>query len=313
METLLLIDGNALMHRAFFALPPLNSRLGIPTNLIYGFFMMVYKATTDFKPNYVIICFDTPKPTFRKELSKTYQAHRPKVADGFKEQVPYVKQLLDEAGIARMEKEGFEADDVIGTLATKYKETLRVLILTGDKDIMQLVDNNVYVITPKVGITTTMLYDINEVRNKLGVEPSKIPDYKALAGDPSDNYPGAKGIGPKTASKLVNEFQNVENLLQNIESLPEGRVKNLVKEHIEDIKLSKTLATIVTNVDIDVPLDIAKFSGFNKKMRTTLQNLDLHTLATKLFSSPVIYIEKQTIKAIKEETKEVEDPQLDLF
>ena len=139
MKTLLLIDGNAIMHRAYHALPPLTSKNGTPTNMIYGFFMMLHKVVTDFHPDYLVVCFDTPKQTFRQEMMKEYQAQRPQMADNFKIQIPYVRDLLDKAGVARMEKDGYEADDVIGSIATQFKsKDTKVYILTGDKDIMQL-------------------------------------------------------------------------------------------------------------------------------------------------------------------------------
>src|SRR3989338_6753699 len=150
MNTLLLIDGNAIMHRAFHALPPFKTKDGIPTNVIYGFFSMLHKSIADFHPNFIVVCFDTPKPTFRNKLSKEYQAQRPKISDDFITQIPLVKEALDKAGVTHLEKDGFEADDLIGTITQKFKDNgIKVLILSGDRDIQQLVAKNVYVITPK--------------------------------------------------------------------------------------------------------------------------------------------------------------------
>lgn len=311
MNTLLLIDGNAIVHRAYYALPPMHTRDNLPTNAIYGFFTMLHKATIDFNPTHVVVCFDTPKPTFRKELFKEYQAQRPKVSDDFKAQTPYIRQLLDEGGIKRMEKPGFEADDVIGTLANRYKkEDLKIFILTGDRDIMQLVDKNVYVVTPKVGISTIVIYNDEEVVKKMGVKPTLIPDLKALTGDPSDNYSGVPGIGPKTAVKLLNHFGSVEKILTHIDEYPDERIKKLVSENKETLVLMHELATIKTDVDVPLELDECRFTGFNTEMISTLQNLELFGLMSRLFNKK------------KEEPKKVEKPkvekkednsQLDLF
>src|SRR3989344_2267889 len=179
METLLLIDGNAIMHRAFHALPPFKTKAGLPTNVIYGFFSMLHKSIIGFKPSHVVVCFDTPKPKIRNKLFKEYQSQRPKISDDFIVQIPLVKEALDKAGIVHLEKDGFEADDLIGTIANKYKTNgIRVLILSGDRDIQQLIDDKVFVITPKMGLSNLMIYDANEVQKKMGLKPEKIPELK---------------------------------------------------------------------------------------------------------------------------------------
>src|SRR3989344_8772184 len=181
MNTLLLIDGNAIMHRAFHALPPFKTKNGLPTNIIYGFFSMLHKAVSDFKPTHIVVSFDTPLPTFRNKLFKAYQAQRPKISDDFITQIPYLKEALSKAGIIHLEKDGFEADDIIGTIADKFKTNgIKVLILSGDRDIQQLVDSNVFVITPKLGLSELKMYDNSEVKKKFGLNPNQIPDLKAL-------------------------------------------------------------------------------------------------------------------------------------
>src|SRR3972149_8344265 len=175
MDTLLLIDGNAIMHRAFHALPPFKTSTGIPTNVIYGFFSMLHKSVTDFNPNFIVVCFDTPKPTFRNKLFKEYQAQRPKISADFITQIPLVKEALGKAGITHLEKDGFEADDLIGTIAQKFKDNgIKVLILSGDRDIQQLVDKNIFVITPKLGLSNIKMYDTAEVLKTFGLNPEKI-------------------------------------------------------------------------------------------------------------------------------------------
>src|SRR3989338_3308195 len=183
MQTLLLIDGNAIMHRAYHALPPFKTKDGTPTNVIYGFFSMLHKGIIDFKPTHIVVCFDTPKPTFRNKMFKEYQAQRPKISDDFIVQIPLVKEALDKAEITHLEKDGYEADDLIGTVVKKCETAIdagiRVLILSGDRDIQQLVDKNVFVITPKLGLSDIKMYDSAEVEKKYGLEPTKIPDLKA--------------------------------------------------------------------------------------------------------------------------------------
>lgn len=284
MKTLLLIDGNAIMHRAYHALPPFKTRDGTPTNMIFGFFSMIHKAITEYNVDHVLIAFDTPKPNFRQKMLESYQAHRPKADDEFIQQIPHLRELVDKSGIIRLEKDGYEADDIIGTVAAHYKNnSIRVFILTGDKDILQLVDENVFVIAPKIGLTTIDVYNREQVFAKMGVAPDKIADLKALIGDPSDNYPGARGIGPKTAIKLIEQFGSIENMLKNVDQIESDKVKEIIKKHKKDIELSKTLATIICDVKIDIPLEKTYFKSFNPEMKELMKKLELYTLMRRFF------------------------------
>lgn len=305
MQTLLLIDGNAIMHRAYHALPPFKSEDGTPTNVVYGYLSMLNKVVTDFKPDYLISCFDTPKATFRNKIFKEYQSHRPKIEDDFIVQIPLVKEALDQAGIERMEKDGYEADDLIGTI-TRIFETnkFRVVILTGDKDIFQLITDNVFVAAPQLGLANIKIFDKSEVEKKLDVAPNQIVEYKALAGDPSDNYPGASGIGPKTASKLIHQFGTVDNIYKNLDKVESEKVKDILKTHKENVFLSKKLATIMTDVNIVLDIEKLKFKSFNKKLIDFLSQYQMHTLTKRIFS--IKEVEK------KEETKNKVD-QIGLF
>lgn len=288
METLLLIDGNAIIHRGFYAIPTtFRTSDGTPTNAVYGFLAILHKSINDFHPDFVVICFDTPVPTFRKKLHVEYQAHRPKMADELKVQIPLIKEMIDKAGIVHIEKEGFEADDVIGTIVTKYKQSHRILILTGDKDIMQLVNDNVFVISPQSGISSTKLYDKNEVKNKLGVLPYEIPDLKALMGDPSDNYHGAKGIGPKTAGDLLRQFGTIEHMLKHIDKIENKRVKQIVIDNKEHILLSKRLATIMCDVPIEIDVEKAKFTSFKEELKEFLDRMQIRSLTERIFEKRV--------------------------
>lgn len=295
MQTLLLIDGNAIMHRAYHALPPFKSADGTPTNVVYGYLSMLNKVIVDFKPDYLISCFDTPKPTFRNKLFKSYQIQRPKIEDEFISQIPLVKQALDAAGIERMEKDGFEADDLIGTITKIFEiNKFRIVILTGDKDIFQLITDNVFVAAPQLGLANIKIFDRSEVEKKLDVAPGQIIEYKALAGDPSDNYPGASGIGPKTASKLIHQFGTVENIYKNIDKIESEKLKEVLKKEKDSVYLSRKLATIMTDVDIDLDIEKLKFKGFNKKLIDFLTRYQMNTLTKRIFS--VKEVEKKAVK-----------------
>ncbi|MBI3620359.1 hypothetical protein HY214_04435 [Candidatus Roizmanbacteria bacterium] len=306
MKTMLLIDAYAIIHRAFYAMPSFSTKDGTPTNAVYGFLTMLVKSIQDYQPDYIIVCFDTPKPTFRKKLFPQYQTQRPKTDDQLKIQVPLIRTLLDKGGIARAEKEGYEADDVIGTLAAKYKNQMRILILTGDKDMFQLVDQNVYIITPKVGLSTVVMYDRSGVIEKLGVPPEQIPDYKALVGDQSDNYKGAKGIGPKTAIKLLNDYQTSEKIVQNAAAIKNEKVRHLIESNRAEIELSKKLATIITDIPFDMSLADCSFSAFKPGLKDFLIDLQFNSLTKRIFPP------KATGPVSKSDGKK-EKHQLDLF
>jgi DNA polymerase-1 len=270
---------------------------------VYGFFSILYKSIADFQPTHVLICFDTPAPTFRNALHKEYQSQRPKIADDFIQQIPMVKMSLDAGMIVHLEMDGYEGDDVIGTAAKQAeKEGFSVLILTGDKDIMQLVNNHISTVTPDIGFSKTKVYTEAAVIEKMGIPPDKIVDYKALAGDPSDNYKGADGIGPKTAQKLLNEYENLDGILANIDRLPEGKIKTSIKNNIGDIRMGKKLATIVTNVPVKIDLDKTRWLGFIDPLRDKLLEFEMYSLIARLYPK---------LKKKVEKKKKAEDKQKD--
>lgn len=286
---LLIIDGHAMIHRAYHALPPLRTKSGIPTNAIYGFFSMLYLALQGMKPDYVVVAFDTPVPTFRKKLLDTYQASRPAPEENLVQQFNLIKELLDAAQVCRLEAPGFEADDVIGTLAVKYAgPNLDVHILTGDKDILQLVNDNVKVVMPKIGLSQTVEYDAEAVHGKMLVYPEHIPDYKALCGDPSDNYSAIRGIGPKTAIKLLTQFKTVENMYEKLEELADEKLKLKLKEGEEAVKLLKHIATIHTTVPIEIPpIDQMKADPFTRDLKDTFQKYEMSSMLRRYFPETV--------------------------
>lgn len=311
METLLIIDGNAIMHRSFHAIPPFKTKSGIPTNVIYGFLGMLHRSVEVFRPTHIAICFDTPAKTFRQKLLESYQAQRPSIDDDFKQQIPLLKSLLTTAGIYQNELDGLEADDIIGTVAqTAKKHGIRTLILTGDKDIMQLVNHHIFVVAPKMGLTEFKLYDEAEVEKKLGVKPSMIPDYKALAGDPSDNYKGAEGIGPKTAVKLLEKYHTVENLLKHSAELDQ-KYRTIIERDKKQIELSKTIATIVTNADIHFSLKDAEFHGFPDALREEFSKYEMRSLLERFFGK--VRKEKTEVQPKKSKKTEPHKDQLDMF
>lgn len=303
MNTLLLIDGNAIMHRAFYALPPFKTKEGIPTNVIYGFFSMLYKAVVDFKPTHTVVCFDTPKPTFRNKLFKKYQAQRPKISDNFIVQIPLVKEALDKARITHLEKDGFEADDLIGTITQIYRDHgIKVLILSGDRDIQQLVSKNVFVITPKLGLSDIKMYDRLEVEKKFGLDPEKIPDLKALMGDPSDNYPGAKGIGPKTAAKLLQQYKSIQGIYSHLNEL-DVKLRKLLKANKENVFLSYKLATIDTKVPIEIEIDKTRFEKFSKDLKNYFLKYEMKSLAARFFSPQLDNKQKEKTRINRNENQ----------
>lgn len=256
MSKLVLIDGNAILHRAYHALPPLTTKRGEPINAVYGFISMLLRVIQDLKPTHLVVAFDRKEPTFRHKEYKQYQAHRPETDKNLISQFDKARRVIDAFGIPYYDKAGFEADDVIGTLAKQAEKKLEeIIIVTGDKDIFQLVTKKTKVYLPIRGLSDAKLMEVEDVVEKMGVRPDQIDDYKALVGDPSDNYPGVRGIGPKTTIKLLAEYETVENVYKNLDKIQENTAKKL-KEGKKMAIVSKKLAEIVTNVP--VKLDIEK-------------------------------------------------------
>ena len=249
MGKLVIIDGNAIMHRAFHAMPPLTTRNGEPINAVYGLVSMFLRVIQDLKPDSIVIAFDEKEETFRQKEFKAYQSQRPPMADELSSQFPKAHDFFEAVGVPIYSKPGFEADDVIGTIAEKAKED--VVIVTGDRDILQLINNKVKLYMPVVGLSNAKLYDAAAARERMGVDPDQIPDFKALVGDPSDNYPGVTGIGPKTAEILLEKYKTVENIYAHLEEINPNTRKKLVDGR-KDAVLFHRLATIVKDVPIKI-------------------------------------------------------------
>lgn len=285
MNTLLLIDGNGLLHRSFHALPAFTTKEGVQTNAVYGFATMLFRAIADFRPTHIAVCFDTPVPTFRKKIFKEYQIHRPKIIDALKSQFPLARAFLDAAHIRYFEKEGYEADDVIGTIVKKINQKMRTFILTADRDMMQLVNESVSIIVPQTGLSEIKLYTIEETIKKFLVAPSQIPDLKSLTGDPADNYKGADGIGPKTAAQLLIRFKTLQGIYDNLDDIGNERIKNSLLQHKEHALLSQRLATIVSDVPIDFDMKTCYFEGYNESLKNFFLKMEFHTLIKRFFGS----------------------------
>lgn len=284
-KILILIDGNAIMHRAYHALPPLTNKKGELLNAVYGFTSTVLSVIEKFHPEYIAATFDLKGPTFRHKEYKEYKATRVKAPDEFYAQIPRVKEVVKTLNIPIFEKEGFEADDLIGTLskqAGEAGENLETIIVTGDLDTLQLVDAKTKVYTLRRGITDTVLYDAEKVRERYGLEPEQMVDFKGLAGDASDNIPGVKGIGQKTAVELLKKYQTVEGVYQNISEI-KGAVKTKLANDKANALLSKQLATIALNSP--VKLDISKMivHDFNRdKVVALFKELNFFSLVKRL-------------------------------
>ncbi|MCB0386805.1 MAG: DNA polymerase I, partial [Bdellovibrionales bacterium] len=255
-DTVFIIDGSGYIFRAYYAIQNLSTSSGVPTNAVYGFVNMLLKVLQDEKPERLAICFDTPKPSFRKDIYKLYKANRDKAPEDLGPQIALIHRAVDCFGITRLQMEGFEADDVIGTFVDQAKaDGYRVEIITGDKDLMQLVNPKVRLYMPVKGMSETAVFDVEGVVEKLGIKPEQVVDYKALVGDQSDNYPGVHGVGPKTAVGLLEEFGSFEEIYKAVDA-GDARIKPAVLKKLvagrEGGELSKDLARIRRNVEVDL-------------------------------------------------------------
>lgn len=217
---LALIDAHALIHRAYHALPPMNTSDGTPTQAVYGFTAMLLKMLTVLKPTHVVAAFDVGGKTFRHDAFEDYKAHRPKAADDLVIQFGLVQDLVRAFNIPVIKKQGFEADDIIGTIVTRVDPSIKKYIVTGDMDALQLVNDHTSVFTLKRGVTDTILYTPEIVKTRYGFGPELVPDYKGLRGDPSDNIPGVPGVGEKTAQEAIAQFGDIENIYKHLDELP---------------------------------------------------------------------------------------------
>lgn len=280
-KTLIIIDSNSVIHRAFHALPPLTTKKGEIVNAVYGFLLVLFKAIKDFQPAYIAACFDFPAPTFRHEKYKEYKAKRLKAPPELYQQIPRVKEVLSSLNIPIFEKQGFEGDDLIGTIV--HLSPLENIIISGDNDNLQLVGRRAKVYALRKGVKDTLLYDEKLVAEKYqGLTPAQLLDFRALKGDPSDNIPGVPGIGEKTATSLILEFGTIEKLYEDI-ALVKSKLRELLARNKEQAFLSKELSRIRSDAPIDFKLDECRWAGYDKaKAVQLLQNYDFYSLINRL-------------------------------
>ena len=263
-KRLIIIDGNSIINRAFYALPDMTNSEGLHTNAVYGFTRMLFKIIDDYKPTHISVAFDMKAPTFRHEEFSEYKAGRKKMPNELGQQLQPLKELLDTFNIHRMEMAGFEADDLIGTVAKKAEnDDFKVYIVTGDKDAIQLASNKTTTLITKKGVGEVEEYNYDSVVERYEMTPTQFIDLKGLMGDKSDNIPGVPGIGEKTGIKLIKEFSSIENLIENTNQL-KGSVKKKIEENKDQAVFSKKLATIITDVPIEISLDELSYGDYDK-------------------------------------------------
>jgi len=290
--TFILIDGNAILHRSYHAMPRFEVN-GLLVNAIYGFISTLFSTIERFEPEYLAIAFDVKGPTFRDALFDEYKAKRIKPPQEFYDQIPVVWDFVREMEIPLLTKEGFEADDVIGTLAKNINGDLKegeVIIVTGDQDTLQLVDKRTKVAMPAMGKIKETVYDTSAVYGKFGLSPAQIIDYKALSGDSLDNIPGVRGIGEKTASALLKAYSTVEKIYEVVKRNPQEIEEKFKKSALQKLidgekmaRLSKELATIKTDVDLDFKLKNAVLHDFDeKKTREFLEKYRFKSLIRRM-------------------------------
>ncbi len=270
---MLIIDGKALVYRSFYALPPtMNTKTGEQVNAVYGFTTVLIKAINEFHPDYIVLTMDKKGPTFRHKKYKEYKATREKAPEDLYAQIPRIKDMAEMFGIPVYEKQRYEADDLIGTITHQVDSKIEKTIVTGDLDTLQLINSHTKVYTISRGVTESVIYDTEKVKERYNLAPEQMIDFKALAGDTSDNIPGVRGIGEKTASSLLTEFGNLNNIYRYLEAgnnKKEKKIKpkteELLKQYKQESYLSQDLATIRCAVDMDFDLEKTKFTGVNKE------------------------------------------------
>jgi len=300
-KRLFLIDGSALAYRSYFAFirnPLINSK-GVNTSAVFGFTNSLLKILKDEKPDYLAIIFDTAAPTFRHELYKEYKSTRSKMPEDMSVQLPLVYEVIEAMQLPVLEMDGFEADDLMGTLAKKAKKKgLQTILVTGDKDFLQLVDEDILVLNPRRAGEEMELLDEKKVREKFAVPPQHVTDVLALMGDASDNVPGVPGIGEKTALELVKKFGNLENLLDNLQEVEKKKLKENIEFNADQARLSKRLVTIDTNVPSELDLEKFKIKNYiTPRVKEIFKELEFTSLLEQVS-------EKEIEKSVKYQTVE---------
>ncbi|MCC2686008.1 MAG: polA2, partial [Paenibacillaceae bacterium] len=287
MGKLIIIDGNSIANRAFYALPLLSNSSGLHTNAVLGFTTMLLKLLEEEKPTHFLVAFDAGKVTFRHEGYEEYKGKRAKTPPELSEQFPLIRDLVRSFGIAQYELPGYEADDIIGTMTLKAdKEGMEVLVVSGDKDMLQLASDNVTILITRKGVSEVERFDPQHIQDTYGLVPRQIIDLKGLMGDSSDNIPGIPGVGEKTALKLLHEYGSVEGVLDNTANIS-GKMKQKIEENADSAKMSKDLATILRDIPCDLGWDELGYNGYDgPTLAGMFRKLEFKSLLQKMdFSS----------------------------
>ena len=285
---LLLLDGHSLAYRAFFALPVENfqTTMGIPTNAVYGFTSMLINQLRDEQPTHIGVAFDVSRQTFRKEKYPEYKEGRSATPDEFRGQIDITKEVLAALGITVLAEAGFEADDLIATLATQAEnEGYRVLVVTGDRDALQLVSDDVTVLYPIKGVSELTRFTPEAVENKYGLTPTQYPDFAALRGDPSDNLPGIPGVGEKTATKWIAEYGSLQSLVDNVDKV-KGKVGDALRAHVASVVLNRELTELVKDVPLAQTPDTLRMQPWDRdQIHRLFDDLEFRVLRDRLFET----------------------------
>lgn len=285
-DIFMLVDGSAIVHRAYHALPSFTRADGIPTGAVHGFFQMIFKMIENLSPAHIAIAFDRSKPTFRQQMYAGYQSQRPKIESELSSQFEIIIEILKKAKICTHAVDGYEADDIIGTLAFEAKKLGGVVyVVTGDRDMLQLVNDRVKVLAPIKGISEVTIFDADKVREKYGINPSQFVDLKGLMGDASDNYPGVAGVGPKTAADLINKYETIENIYKNLGEIAATKkgLADKLTNGAEAATLAKTLAKILTDVPFSYDFEDMDFKKIDiEGLRKAFEKYEFKTLPRRV-------------------------------
>jgi len=308
-KKIMIIDGNSLMYRAFYGIRLLSTSKGVLTNAVYGFTNMLFNLIEQYQPDYIGVAFDLKSPTFRHEIYEEYKGNRQKTPEELLPQFDLIKRLLSAMNIPIFEKEGFEADDILGTFSRIAEEQgLDAFLVTGDRDAIQLVSDSTTVLFNRRGITDIHAFDPQEVEKEYGLTPDQIIDLKALMGDSSDNIPGVPGVGEKTALKLLSQYKTLEGVLENIDKISGKKLKENLTQYREQAILSKKLATIIKDVPIEIDLDDSSYEIPNSpELKAILEELEFNSIISKLNFDD----DHQKSQAIEEDRKIIDLDSLD--
>ena len=303
MKKLVLIDGHSILNRAFYGVPELTNSEGLHTNAVYGFLNIMFKILDEEKPDYLTVAFDLSAPTFRHKMYGGYKGTRKPMPHELVEQVPLIKEALTDMNVCVVTKEGYEADDILGTLAKRAEaEGMMVSVVSGDRDLLQLATDNIKIRIPKTKKGTTEIEDYNtaQVVETYGVTPVEFIDMKALMGDASDNIPGVPGIGEKTAGAIISKYHSIENAYEHVEELTPNKAKNNLKEYYEQAQLSKTLATININTPLEYSFENAGLSDmFTKDAYQLFKRLEFKSMLPRFEKNVESYNDDELEKSFK--------------